>query len=609
MFTTFFDNIRDVVRISDVMRPAINLTRRGENYIGLCPFHAEKTPSFSVNDRKGFYYCFGCNASGDVIKFVSEFHHLSYRDAAISLAEKYGVAIPKLSHMDEKEEEQLSRFHTIIQLATNFYQQNLLKIFANSALSYNKSIYDYMLSRNVSHDLIRKYSLGYADGYSNNSILKFLESKGFSLNELVMVGLMGQNESSKELYDFFRKRLMIPIFDAYSKPIAFGGRSIGDLMPKYLNSPETVLFKKSETLFGENIAASSAYKSNKIILVEGYFDVMALQNNGFENSVAALGTAVTLTHVKKLWKYADEIIVCLDGDSAGIKAAKRLLDIALPHVNAYKNISFITMRGDKDPDALLYSDNGKLLFNKMFDERENISSYIWNIISRDKEPKTAEEYAKIEFEYTAYLNMISDNILKRNISHFFKNQLWYLNRHSSAYEVNTKKLQKQKVVDFDKDKFTNAVVKSEIEILEEMIVLFYILNAQQLYANGNFDIHFELSAIRDNNSFLAPLIDYVLLYDGEKINFIEAIKNNSIASIFSLLCHSYSFSDICSHDLDYAEFLNFLFAKRYLIKLKNEYTGVLLDDSIKQEKIDFYMKEIRIVQSKIDNFSQKYFLK
>jgi DNA primase len=335
----FFETIRASIVVSSVVRQRVALTKRGVEYTGLCPFHSEKSPSFTVNDIKRFYHCFGCGAHGDVIRFVSETSGLKPKEAAIKLAEENGIEVPKLSKAEEKLYEEIDQIHHILNLAAEFFHKNL-----------NEKTISYLKSRDIKDATVNAFFLGYAP--NDKSLTKYLEKHKIPLMMMNKAGLVSKGEDDK-VYEVFRDRLMFPIKNIYGKVIGFGGRTMSDANPKYLNSPETIVFKKNETLYGEDKAMAESYRQGSMIVVEGYMDVIALQKNGFENVVASLGTAVTNNHITKLWRSCDEIIMCLDGDEAGIKASQKVVDLSITQVNHNKSISFILLPNKQDPDDIL----------------------------------------------------------------------------------------------------------------------------------------------------------------------------------------------------------------------------------------------------------------
>ena len=406
----FYNQLRSAIRVSDIVRNKVILTRKGHEYTGVCPFHDEKTPSFSVNDSKKFYHCFGCGAHGDVIRFVAETEGMRYRDAAIKVAQDHNIPLPTISPEQGRIYEEADRLHNILDLANQYFIANL-----------SPEIRKYLSNRGIADQTIKDFGIGYAPG--NGALEKFFTQKMIPVKDLVKSGLFGKRDDGK-IYEIFNKRVMFPIKNFYSKIVGFGGRAIGEgIMPKYINSPETPIFKKSEVMFGENTATSFSYKDNYAILVEGYMDVIALHQANFKQAVASLGTAVTEAHMQKLWRICDEIIICLDGDNAGMRASSRIINLALPHITAEKSVSFIKLPTGLDPDDLIKS-QGRAGFNTALINRVGLSEMIWETETQGKEFKTPEFRAALEKKFETYCALINDSSLKINYKRYFKDMLW-----------------------------------------------------------------------------------------------------------------------------------------------------------------------------------------
>ena len=272
----FYDLIRYQINISDIVRQKVNLNKKGSEYTGLCPFHIEKSPSFTVSDAKKFYHCFGCGAHGDVIKFMSQLSGLSYKEAAIKLANDNNIPLPKLTKEQEHIYEESDEIYNILELAVEFFTN-----------SHNEYTLNYLNKRGIDEKIIQQFSIGFAPG--GNKLQQYFDSKSIPLLSLVKAGLAGKREDSR-IYEVFHDRIIFPIRNIYSKIVGFGGRVITDIQPKYINSPETLVFKKSDILYGENVAITASYKKNYAIIVEGYLDVIALHKAGYIESLASLVT-------------------------------------------------------------------------------------------------------------------------------------------------------------------------------------------------------------------------------------------------------------------------------------------------------------------------------
>ena len=334
--------IQEVVRrndIEDLIGQYVKLRRRGRTATGLCPFHNEKTPSFVVYPETQSYYCFGCGAAGDAITFVRKYHNLSYVESVKQLAARAGMPMPE---EDDKESRARQRLLEINRCAARyFYEQlNAQTPEAAAARAYWRQ------KRGLSDAAIRRFGLGYAPD-SFHGLLNYLRRRGFAEEELEHSGLVKRSEKGN-LYDIFRHRVMVPIIDVRGAIIAFGGRVLDDSKPKYINSPETVVYKKSKTLFALNVAKKST--SKRYILCEGYMDVISMHEAGFDTAVCACGTALTPEQVKLLSEYADEVVLSYDSDEAGQKAADRSLAL---FANAPVKVSVLSYQGAKDPDEFI----------------------------------------------------------------------------------------------------------------------------------------------------------------------------------------------------------------------------------------------------------------
>ena len=324
--------------ITDVIGSYVQLRHRGRTHTGLCPFHSEKTPSFVVYPETQSYYCFGCGAGGDVITFIRTMNNLGYVEAVKFLAARAGMPLPD---EDDKAGKMRSRILEINKQAARFFYQCL-----NANNEQASAARAYWRRRGLSDGTIRRFGLGWApDDF--RSTLNWLRERGFNEEELLASGLVKRSEKGN-LYNIFRGRVMTPIFDLRGNVIAFGGRVLGDEKPKYINSPETPVYKKSRAMFALNLAKKSP--SRRYILCEGYMDVISLHQAGFDTAVAACGTALTGEQVKLLENYADEVVLCYDSDEAGQKATARSLEL---FSHSPIKVSVLTVTGAKDPDEFI----------------------------------------------------------------------------------------------------------------------------------------------------------------------------------------------------------------------------------------------------------------
>jgi DNA primase len=343
----FIDDLLSRVDILDVVDPRVKLRKTGKNYSGLCPFHQEKSPSFTVQPEKQFYYCFGCGAGGNAIGFVMNFDNVDFPEAVEIIAKEVGVEVPR---EDSAQSRQTSSQHeallNLLKDVGEFYQRQL------RAHPQKQRAVDYLKGRGLSGEIARDFGLGYAPpGWDN--LLKAFGTDDTKRRLLLEAGLLVESPDNKKnpLYDRFRDRVMYPIRDSRGRVIGFGGRVLGDDKPKYLNSPETPVFHKGEELYGLYEARQKVKKPERFVIVEGYMDVIALAQNGIHYCVATLGTATSSAHLRTLFKHVPEVVFCFDGDNAGREAAWRALQQALPLLEDGRSARFLFLPEGEDPDT------------------------------------------------------------------------------------------------------------------------------------------------------------------------------------------------------------------------------------------------------------------
>lgn len=372
----YSDDIVEEVRsrndIVDVISQYVRLQKKGSTYFGLCPFHNEKTGSFAVSPNKQMYYCFGCGAGGNVFTFLMEYENFTFGEAMESLAERVGVELPKREYTSAQRQEadKRARLLEINKEAARYFYSLLRSERGAHALSYFKK-------RNLTEETMQRFGLGYSDQYSDD-LYRYLRKKGYEDEILKESGLVTIDER-RGGYDKFWNRAMFPIMDVHNKVIGFGGRVMGDGEPKYLNSPETRIFDKSRNLYGLNIARST--KKDQLLLCEGYMDVIALHQAGFDNAVASLGTALTSGHANLLKRYTKNVYLTYDSDGAGVKAALRAIPI-LKEVGI--NTKVINMQPYKDPDEFI-SALGAEEYQKRIDQAENSFLFEIRMLERNYE--------------------------------------------------------------------------------------------------------------------------------------------------------------------------------------------------------------------------------
>jgi DNA primase len=366
----FIQSLLGRVDIVDVVDRHVKLKKAGANFSACCPFHNEKTPSFTVSPTKQFYHCFGCGAHGNAIGFLMEYSGLAYPEAIRALAETVGMPVPETrSRPDKANAPEASGLVERMLEALGYYRAELKK---------SKAAIDYLKGRGLSGEIAARYGLGFApDGWQNlEAVFSDYATAALKDTGLVIDSEPGDGEKKSRRYDRFRNRVMFPILDARGNVIGFGGRVIGEGEPKYLNSPETPLFEKGRELYGLYQARRAIRDANQVIVVEGYMDVVALAQHGIDNAVATLGTATTPFHVAKLLKLADQVVFCFDGDAAGRKAAWRALEVSLPALADGKVVSFLFLPADDDPDTFVRR-LGKVAFEEAVGKAKPLSQFLF----------------------------------------------------------------------------------------------------------------------------------------------------------------------------------------------------------------------------------------
>jgi DNA primase len=360
---SFIQDLLNRVDIVDVIDRHVKLKRAGANYAACCPFHTEKTPSFTVSPTKQFYHCFGCGAHGTAIGFLMEYGGLGFVDAVKELAQSVGMAVPEVpSERGPRRAEGGEDLHAVLLAAAQFYR---------ARLKDSPRAIDYLKGRGLSGEIAKRFGIGYApDGWQNLQQV-FAD---YGAKALVAAGLVKVNDQGKR-YDLFRDRIMFPIVDVRGNVIGFGGRVLGEGEPKYLNSPETPVFEKGRELYGLYQARRAIRDAGRVLVVEGYMDVVALAQSGVEYAVATLGTATTPFHVQKLLRQADEIVYCFDGDAAGRRAAWRALENSLAQLVDGKQVRFLFLPQGEDPDSYVRA-RGKPAFEALLAQAVPLSQFL-----------------------------------------------------------------------------------------------------------------------------------------------------------------------------------------------------------------------------------------
>jgi DNA primase len=403
----FLDELRSRTLLSTLIGRTTKLQKAGREWRACCPFHNEKSPSFYVNDDKAFYHCFGCGAHGDAIRWMTEQRGLPFIDAVKELVQAAGMEMPALDARAAEKAERAKGLHEVCADAAAWFTEQLNGIAGAEARTV-------LEKRGIRAETVKTFSLGFAPD-SRGKLKTALREYGDAL--LVEAGMLIKVDD-KEPYDRFRGRLMIPIRDPRGRVIAFGGRVIGDGEPKYLNSPETPLFDKGRNLYNLDCAAPASRKSGRLLVVEGYMDVIALAQAGFGEAVAPLGTALTEAQLERLWRLVDVPILCFDGDSAGQKAAIRAAQRAMPMLAPGRSLSFVTLPAGQDPDDLVRA-RGPGAFEALLKEPESLVARLWAYEVAAEPLDTPEQKAGLKQRLTELSNSIADaNVRQEYLADF-----------------------------------------------------------------------------------------------------------------------------------------------------------------------------------------------
>ena len=397
--------------IAEIIGRHVRLLRRGREFTGLCPFHQEKTPSFTVSEEKGFYHCFGCNQHGNAVDFVMAIEGLDFSQAILRCADLAGLPPP--IRAGNKSTEADKTLYQANDAAARWFSGCL------SAPSGKKAQH-YLERRGLEPEVISRFGLGYAPS-DRQALRRALIDEGFAEQQLVKAGLLIRPDDGGSCYDRFRDRVMFPIHDRRGRVVGFGGRALGEARAKYLNTPDTDLFHKGELLYGLPLARTAARSKGTVVVAEGYMDVIALARAGFENAVAPLGTAVTEAQLALLWQMADEPIICLDGDEAGLRAGHRLIERALPHLRPGKSLRFAVLPKGADPDDLVRN-SGPDSLDYWLEQARPLLDFLWDSETRQRNLDTPERQAALRNRLSELSKSITDADVRRLFREAFRQQ-------------------------------------------------------------------------------------------------------------------------------------------------------------------------------------------
>jgi len=516
----YLDEIKSRLKVSTVVSKFVAIKKRGKEFVGLSPFKNEKTPSFTINDEKGFYHCFSTGEHGNIFNFLMKTQNLKFGEAVRSLARQAGLQPYRFTKQDEQREKDWNIYTEIYSAYVERNRKNM-----TSSTTTNKKVLAYLKKRNLDNKTVEEFNLGYVP-FESKTFLD-LNSK-FEKKSLIESGLFYLDEKKNEYVDRFRGRMIFPIYSLTGKPIAVGGRIIEEnkKIAKYINSPETNFFKKGNNLYNLNKAKKISNKYDEVYLVEGYMDVIKLFNNQIFNCVANLGTALANKQILLLGQFFSEIIICFDGDESGYKAALRAAENSLKYLQPEKQISFLFLPDGEDPDSFV-EDRGKEFFLNYSNENKlQIHKFIFNHYFNISK-KTPTDLAMLEKKLSRLANSIADEFVKKYILSFFLDKLSNLFPSNTNFIQKNYKFKKAKSLEITKNIYKETQKFSSIEI-KEISLLYIILNNLNFFYH-RLDLLNDLLFFSKENKILYQLVEKSLKNGNHEdididINFLENIN-------------------------------------------------------------------------------------
>ena len=470
----YLDEIKTRLKVSTVVSKSVSLKKRGKEYVGLSPFKNEKTPSFTVNDEKEFYHCFATSEHGNIFDFVMKTQNFKFGEAVKHLAQLAGMQPYMFSKQDEEREKKWKEYLSIFNQYVDFYHNELLR---NDTYSF---VREYLKKRFLGREEVKKFKIGFID--KNPS---FYEKIKTQFNEVTLseTGLFYLDEKKKIILERFRGRLIFPINNISGQPIALGGRIIEklDYLAKYINSPETIFFKKGSNLYNLDSARKLSNKFDHIYLVEGYMDVVGLSKNGIENVVANLGTSLTDRQIVTLNQFFDDIIICFDGDESGYKAALRAAENAIKELKPEKQISFLFLPDNEDPDSFVNKNGKKKFIDFTKQSKLPIHKFIFNHYKKQTE-NNPSSMAIFEKNLRVIASSIKDNFIKKYVLEFFLEEIAQLTPHSNKNKKNAY-IKKVKSLETTKKHYNESQSITGVE-LKEFSLLYLVMNNLSLLENN-----------------------------------------------------------------------------------------------------------------------------
>ena len=567
---SYIEEIRNRLKVSDVVRLKVNLKKRGKEFVGLSPFKNEKTPSFTVNDEKGFYHCFSTGEHGNIFDFAMKLENINFGEAVKLLAQRAGMQPYRFTKEDEKIEKETQRVQRLFQLFFDECKRKLNNDFKQTHLKY-------LLDRGLTNDTINFFNLGFCE--NSKLIQDQLLKDGFTSEELVNSGLFYKKDGTTELINRFKNRIIFPIQNYYNNFIGCGGRAVLDnALAKYINSPETNYFKKGFNLFNLNHARKESSNTNTLILVEGYMDVVSLYNKGIKNVAASLGTAITTAQINLAWKNFDKIIICFDGDQSGIDASYRAAERVLKVIQPGKDIYFAKIPKEQDPDDFV-NQFGKDNFLSLLNQSKDLSEVIFNHYSRNTNHSKPSEIAFLEKKLFEIADQIEDTLSKKYIKNSFKNKI---------FETLIRKKKNQTHNPDEIKKASLRLMLSKEEILE-LSFLNLVLNYPKFSESKIEDLSSLELNFKDNKVFLSELISSLL---NENIKSRDDIKKKL----------SINFNNIINRIETYGN------NKEITLNLDEEAYQNIFDDYLNEFNLINKNKEIALIESELaKNPSEKMY--
>ncbi len=574
------DEIRNKNDIVDIISQYVILKRSGRNFFGLCPFHKEKSPSFSVSPDKQIFHCFGCGVGGNVFHFVEKIENLSFIETIEMLADRAGINLPTINNnVDDKLIKLKSRVYDINDVTAKFYHENLYKPTSKEAQNYIKR-------RKLDNRTLKNFLIGYSGTF--NELYIHLKEKGFSDEEILASSLVNRNENGKFI-DRFRKRLMFPIQDTRNRVIAFGGRVLDDSKPKYINSPENIVYSKGKHLFGLNVAKREQIK--KIIIVEGYMDAISLHQRGITNTVASLGTAMTESQGRLLRKSSEQVIIGYDADGAGQAATLRGLEILQ---NLGCDIRILQIEGAKDPDEFV-TKYGPERFLKYVDNAISLVEYKVKVLKQNLNIDNTNDKIKFLKEIAKELSKISNNI-EREV---------YIDKISLEYKISKEAIYSEinKLIygknDNEKKSVTNKMVTPQKKVVEETdqaiakregLIIYLLIN----YPSESYLKIKEIISVNDiksqrNKKILTKLYEELEKGHSNIDNILDWFEEEDIINyLTSIMAYDFEITEVnkCIEDI-----LN-IYLKEKLIKNRNEIINKLENKELTKEEVANYEKQL-----------------